>query len=245
MGYIVSLMLPASPKTRVLGYVRVSTEQQADTGLSLDAQRTKIAAYAVAMDLDLIDVIEDAGFSAKTLARPGLQAALARLESKEADGLVIAKLDRLTRSVRDLGDLVDRYFTNRFSLLSLADSIDTRTASGRLILHVLGAVSQWEREATGERTRDALAQLRASGARLGGAAYGWRHGDAKGEHGRRLFEDVRGELATISRIRELHKQGLSIRAIAAALEAEGHPTKLGGRWHPTMVHRLLRRHADE
>jgi DNA invertase Pin-like site-specific DNA recombinase len=96
-------------RTTVAGYVRVSTEQQAGEGVSLDAQRTKLHAYAVAMDLDLVAVFEDAGLSAKSLARPGLQAALALLEDGEAAGLVVTKLDRLTRSVRDLGDLVDRY----------------------------------------------------------------------------------------------------------------------------------------
>lgn len=137
-----------------------------------DAQRTKLQAYAVAMDLELVAVFEDAGLSAKPLDRPGLQAALASLEDGSASGLLVAKFDRLTRSVRDLGELVDRYFASRFSLLSVSDSIDTRTASGRLVLHVLGAVGQWEREATAERTRDALAQLRADGVRLGAEPLG-------------------------------------------------------------------------
>lgn len=163
-----------STRTAVVGYIRVSTEQQAGEGVSLDAQRARLEAYAVAMDLDLVAVCEDRGLSAKSLARPGLQQALAMLESGNASGLVVTKLDRLTRSVKDLGDLVDRYFASRFSLLSLSDSIDTRTASGRLVLHVLGAVSQWEREATAERTRDALAQLRADGVRLGAEPLGWR-----------------------------------------------------------------------
>ena len=130
-------------RTAVAGYVRVSTEQQAGEGVSLDAQRTKLHAYALAMDLELVDIFQDAGLSAKSLARPGLQATLDALDAGKASGLVVVKLDRLTRSVRDLGELVDRYFASRFSLLSLSDSIDTRTASGRLVLHVLGAVGQW------------------------------------------------------------------------------------------------------
>jgi len=163
-----------SPPTRVVGYVRVSTEQQASEGVSLDAQRTKLSAYATALDLELVAVFEDAGLSAKSLQRPGLAAALALLDAGGADGIVVTKLDRLTRSVRDLGDLVDRYFSDRFSLLSVNDAIDTRTAAGRLVLHVLAAVSQWEREATAERTRDALGQLRWSGVTLGGEGLGWR-----------------------------------------------------------------------
>jgi DNA invertase Pin-like site-specific DNA recombinase len=229
-------------RTAVAGYIRVSTEQQAGEGVSLDAQRTKLHAYAVAMDLDLVAVFEDAGLSAKTLARPGLQAALAMLDDGKASGLVVVKLDRLTRSVRDLGELVDRYFASRFSLLSLSDSIDTRTASGRLVLHVLGAVSQWEREATAERTRDALAQLRADGVRLGAEPLGWRRGDTVDASGHRSCEEVPPETATIRRLLELQQQGLSVREIAAAVDAEGLQTKRGGRWHPTTVHRILQRH---
>src|SRR5262245_64294962 len=84
-------------------------EQQAESGASLEAQKTKLHAYAVAMDLELVAVFEDAGLSAKTLDRPGLAAALATLEEGRANALVVVKLDRLTRSVRDLGELVDSY----------------------------------------------------------------------------------------------------------------------------------------
>jgi len=233
-----------SASTAVVGYVRVSTEQQAGEGVSLDAQRARLEAYAVAMELELVTICEDRGLSAKSLARPGLQTALAMLEDGKASGLVVTKLDRLTRSVRDLGDLVDRYFAARFSLLSLSDSIDTRTASGRLVLHVLGAVSQWEREATAERTKDALSQIRAAGARLGGEGLGWRRVDALDDAGRRRFEDVVQEGETIDRIFELRAQGLSIPDIVAVLEAAGRPTKRAVRWHPTTVQRILARHTE-
>jgi DNA invertase Pin-like site-specific DNA recombinase len=230
--------------TRVVGYVRVSTDQQAGEGVSLDAQRNKLRAYAVALDLDLVALFEDAGLSAKSLHRPGLTAGLQLLDAGGADGLVVTKLDRLTRSVRDLGDLVDRYFEKRFALLSVSDAIDTRTASGRLVLHVLGAVSQWEREATAERTRDALAQLRAEGLRLGGEGLGWRRSEARDERGHRVLERLVDESATFRRIVELDAEGLSLRDIAAALEAEGRPTKRGGKWHPMTIQRVLARHKS-
>jgi site-specific DNA recombinase len=226
---------------RVVGYVRVSTEGQADGGVSLDAQRAKLEAYAVAMDLDLVTVEVDAGLSAKTLARPALQRALAMLDGGAADGLLVAKLDRLTRSVRDLGDLVERYFAAKFALMSVADSIDTRSAAGRLVLNVLASVAQWEREATGERTRDALAHVRASGVRLGGEALGWERGDESDEEGRRIVRDVRGEVATVKRILALRAEGLTLRAIAGALAAEGHQTKRGGRWAAETVRKVLAR----
>src|SRR5437899_402380 len=98
--------------TRTVAYLRVSTDKQADHGISLDAQRAKAEAYATLYDLDLVEVIVDAGVSAKTLDRPGLTRALAMLRSGKADAVLVVKLDRLTRSVRDLGDLVERYFAS-------------------------------------------------------------------------------------------------------------------------------------
>ena len=230
-----------SERTRVVGYTRVSTEQQADGGVSLAAQRAKLEAYAVALDLDLVAIIEDAGVSAKTLARPGLTRALAMLDGGAANALLIVKLDRLTRSVRDLGDLVERYFSARFSLLSVSDSIDTRTAAGRLVLNVLASVSQWEREATGERTRDALAHLKADGVRLGGAALGWKRGDGTDGVGRRVVENVGDEAATVARILDLRAEGRALRDIAATLTAEGRRTKRGGAWAAETVRKVLAR----
>jgi site-specific DNA recombinase len=207
--------------TRVVGYTRVSTEAQADVGISLDAQRAKLKAYAEAMDLELVTIEEDAGISAKTVSgRPGLLRALGLLDAGDAEGLLVVKLDRLTRSVRDLGDLVDRYFAKRHSLLSLGDSIDTRTASGRLVLNLLGSVSQWEREATAERTASALAHLKDSGVRLGGEGLGWRRTAELDPHGRRVTADVDAEAATVVRMRELHASGLSLRAEARVLVSD-------------------------
>jgi len=228
-------------QTKVVGYIRVSTEAQADGGVSLDAQRTKLQAYAIAMDIELVAIHVDAGLSAKTLQRPGLQAALAMLTSGQADGLLVAKLDRLTRSVRGLGELLDAYFGERFALLSVADSIDTRTAGGRLVLNVLASVSQWEREAIGERTRDALAHLKAQGVRLGGEAHGWHRTDETDDAGRRIVADIQSECLAVRRILELRAAGLTLRAIASKLTAESYPTKRGGAWHPNGVRRIIAR----
>jgi len=229
------------PKIRVIGYVRVSTGQQAEEGVSLDAQRVKLEAYAVAHDLELVAIVADEGLSAKTIDRPELQRALARLEAGEADGLLVPKLDRLTRSVRDLGELLERYFAKRFSLFSVADSIDTRTAGGRLCLNVLASVSQWEREAISERTKDALAQVRREGGRLGGVPLGHRLSEETDAKGRRILVPDEGELAAIERIRVLYNDGCPVRAIARALESEGAKTKRGGKWSATLVQRVIAR----
>jgi len=227
---------------RVVGYVRVSSEGQATEGVSLDAQRAKLAAYCLAMDLELVALEADEGVSAKTLRRPGLQRALAALEEGRADAVLVTKLDRLTRSVRDLGDLVERYFGGeRWSLLSVGDSIDTKTAAGRLVLNVLVSVAQWEREATGERTRDALAEVKRQGGTLGADALGWRRVEETDAAGRRCVVRDDAEAETLARIVALRGEGLSLRAIATTLTAEGRATKRGGRWAAEQVRAVLER----
>ena len=129
----------------VYGYVRVSTERQADEGVSLDAQRAKLRAHCAALDLELVAVEADEGVSAKTLDRPALQRAFAMLREHQADALLVPKLDRLTRRVVDLGHLIETYFAEgRWALVSVADQIDTRTAAGTQV-----AVEVVESEAIG------------------------------------------------------------------------------------------------
>ena len=113
-----------------IGYIRCSTDEQATDGVSLDIQRKRIQQYADLYDIDLIAIIEDAGASAKTMKRDGLQTALRMLKEGKADALLVAKLDSLTRSVRDLGELIEVYF-GKYRLLSVADHIDTSSAPGR------------------------------------------------------------------------------------------------------------------
>lgn len=231
---------PKADPSAMVGYVRVSTAEQADHGVSLGAQRQRLADYARAMDLTLVHVFEDAGVSAKSVsARPGLRAALAALDKGEASGIVVTKLDRLTRSVRDLGDLVDRYFASRFSLLSLGDSIDTRSAAGRLVLNVLGSVAQWEREAISERVRDAMGHLRRRGFAVGHAPLGHVRGEV--EEGRVRLAPVGDELETVGRIAALRAAGATLREIAATMEQEGRRTKRGGKWAPETINKVLRR----
>src|SRR5262245_9941482 len=114
--------------TRAVAYLRVSTEKQADNGVSLEAQRARVEAYAQRYDLELVDVIVDAGVSAKTLDRTGLQRALETLKMRRAEALLVVKLDRLTRSVVHLGQLVEDYFAEgKRALLSVGEQIDTRS----------------------------------------------------------------------------------------------------------------------
>lgn len=225
---------------KVVGYIRVSTEEQASSGQSLDAQRAKLTAYAALYDLELVEIVEDAGVSAKTLNRPGLQRALELLDSGEAEGLLIAKLDRLTRSVGDWQILIDEHFSERAGrmLFSVADSIDTRTAAGRLVLNVLLSVAQWERETIAERTADALQHKIGRGERCGKIRFGYDLAD----DGRTLVANPT-EQEAIHLIRELRSAGESLRDIAKELERRGVKTKEGQPWKHTSVKRILSRVA--
>lgn len=227
------IMTMSNGRTKVVGYVRVSTEKQADSGVSLEAQRAKLEAYALALDLDLVAIVEDAGASAKSLDRAGLRAALGMLEKGQANALLVVKLDRLTRSVCDLGYLVKKYFATKYSLLSLSDSIDTRTAAGRLVLNVLTSVAEWEREATAERTRDALAHKKAKGEFCGGSApYGFSV-----ENGALVPNAAEQDVLRI--VREMKDAGLSMTAIANELARAGLIPRSGKVWHAQQIKRML------
>src|ERR1039457_1130479 len=159
---------------RAIGYARVSTDKQADRGVSLEAQTEKIRAMAVVHGAELIDIIVDGWESAKSLNRPGMARLLTLVDSGEVQAVIIAKLDRLTRSVKDLCTLLERFTRRGVTLISVAESLDTGSAAGRLVLNIMTAVSQWEREAIGERTRDAMRHKRGNGERVGNISYGYR-----------------------------------------------------------------------
>jgi DNA invertase Pin-like site-specific DNA recombinase len=229
-------------KTKVVGYIRVSTEEQAKGGVSLEAQEKKIRAYCELYDLELTEIFVDAGASGKSLKkRPELAAALSYLEKDWgwASGLVVAKLDRLTRSVRDLDTLISTYFGERSkhesSLFSVADQVDTRSASGRLILNVLMSVAQWERETISERTKDALAHKRSKGERISRRIpYGYQLG-VDGVH--LVPNNLEREAAALAQ--NWHFLGNSLRKIGDMLWAGGYTQRNGRAWHPSSVKALL------
>ena len=220
--------------TKTVAYLRVSTEKQSDLGVSIEAQQQKVQAYAGLYDLELVEIIIDAGASAKTLERPGLYKALSMLKSGEADALLVVKLDRLTRSVADLGRLIETYFApGKAALLSVSEQIDTRSAAGRLILNILASVSQWEREAIGERTRDAMHYKQSQGEYIGGhAPYGYQI--VNGAQVEEAFEqDV------IQQAKRLRHSGLSLTAIARELEGMGIVTRNGKPFVAQQIKRMV------
>ena len=216
--------------TPTIGYIRVSTDKQAERGISLEAQEAKLRAYALLYDLELVAIEVDAGESAASLERPALKRALAMLRSGKATALLVVKLDRLTRSVRDLAELVDRYFASgKRALLSVGEQIDTRTAAGRGVLNILGSVGQMERELIGERTAAAMSHLRSLGRRSSGIApYGYRFAQDE-------LEPVPAEQSTIARARALRARGASLRAVAGALEEAGLVSRSGRAFAPSAI----------
>jgi len=193
---------------KAVGYLRVSTDEQAREGLSLDVQEARIRAYCEAKQWELLRIYRDEGVSGKSLDRPGIQSLIADLKSNGVDVVAITKLDRLTRSVRDLGTLIEDLF-NGVALASVEESLDSSTANGRMVVNLLGTVAQWEREIIGERTKAALDHKADKGEWRGRIPYGFRiREDGKLEEDPEEFENIR-------RMKREHHRGRSIRAIAA------------------------------
>ena len=220
---------------KTLGYVRVSTDKQAERGISLEAQAEKIKAMAVVHSSKLAEIIVDGGESAKSLNRPGMARLLAMVDAGEVQTVIIAKLDRLTRSVKDLCTLLERFERRGVALVSVAESLDTSSAAGRLVLNIMTAVSQWEREAIGERTRDAMRHKRSNGERVGNIPYGFR----LAADGRHLEQDP-GEQTVLAEIRRFRREGTTLRGIAAALNHRALQTRRGTAWRLESVARALK-----
>ncbi len=221
-----------------IGYARVSTDEQAREGVSLEVQVTRIRAYAQAKELELVDVLTDEGISGKTLERPALRELLQRCERGEVGHVVVVKLDRLTRRTRDLLALVDDLFLARhIELHSVSESLDTSTPHGRFVLTLFGGLAQMERELIGERTRSALAFKRENGQPTSHPPLGFR---VNGSRKHRMLP-VPEELEIVRQILDLWRSGLSYRAIVRKLNEKGVPTKRGGRWYHGTVARIVQR----
>lgn len=223
---------------KVIGYVRVSTDEQVSTGISLDVQEEKINAYCRAKDWELVKIVRDPGLSAKNIRRPGLQSILESVPKRNGkrgfDGIVVVKLDRLTRSVGDLAYLNKLFETNKVSLVSIQESVDTSTASGKLFHNIIASLSEWERGVISERTRDALHYKRSKGERAGEVPFGYQ----LSEDGKTL-RPIQQEQELLNTIRSLRKSSLSYWKIADHLNGHGIISKKGGKWYPESVRSVL------
>jgi DNA invertase Pin-like site-specific DNA recombinase len=218
------------------GYIRVSTQEQAIEGLSLQAQEDKIRAYASFKGLELIEIIKDEGVSGKDLDRPGFQKLLELISSDQAEALIVYKLDRLTRNTSNLLHLVEDIFkqgNTRF--FSITEEIDTDTAMGRFFLTIMGAMAQMERELISERTSAVLQHKKQQGQSLGLVPYGYQR--IKGK-----LEKIPEEQSVLRSMKRWRKEGLSYKKIAERLNQKGiKPRRQKASWHPSSVYYILKR----
>ncbi len=217
-----------------IGYVRVSTEEQVREGVSMENQREKIAAYCLLNELVLLEIICDDGISAKNLNREGMRILMGMVTSGKVDAVIVYKLDRLSRSVKDTINLVELFEKHKVGFHSIVDHIDTKTATGRFFLHIMSSLAQMERELIGERTRDALSHKIIKGERVGHVPYGY----LLDRDGKNLLENPK-EQEAISLIRKLHENGYTYRSICRELQTSGYEAK-GGTWHHQKIRNILK-----
>jgi DNA invertase Pin-like site-specific DNA recombinase len=202
-----------------IGYIRVSTDQQAESGAGMAAQRAAILAQCKHNGWELARIYEDNGASAKALTgRPGLSEALQVLSQGDAAALVVSKLDRLARSVHDFAGLVRVAEREGWGIVALDLGVDMTTPTGGLLANVTASVAEWERRIISVRTSEALAQRKAAGVQLG--------------RPRTL------DPAIAKKIRSLRAEGVTLQAIADELNSEGVATPSGRTWSPALVRKV-------
>jgi site-specific DNA recombinase len=216
---------------KAIAYVRVSTAGQVEDGVSLDAQRSKIAAWCAVMGYALVHTYADEGISGHSMdKRPGLQQAV---NAVCACGgvLVVYSLSRLARNTKETLELGERLAKAGADLVSLSEKIDTTSAAGKMIFRMLAVLSEFERDQVSERTTMALQHKKAHGERLGGRLpYGMQLA-ADGVH----LEEHAAEQAVIRLARALHTAGLSSRIIAARLAEQGLYSRTGTVFAPSAI----------
>lgn len=214
----------------IIGYARVSTEKQGDNGVSLEAQQERIFAYCKARGWDAPRVWVEVASASTIKGRP----ILANIIEDVPKTLVVTSLDRLTRSVQDLAYILNWADRAGVTLVSITQSLDTSSASGRLMLNVQTSVSQWEREVTGERTKAALDHKKANGKVYGPTPYGFsRVGDDLIEH--------REEQEVIASLLWWREDRISYRDIIKKLFDQGYKSRSGGRFATSTLKQIVDR----
>lgn len=220
-----------------LTYQRVSTDDQAREGVSLDAQREACALMARACRYEVREAISDPGWSGKDLQRPGMVRLLAQVDAGAVAGVIVYKLDRLTRSRRDLEDLLDRFDRAGVGLVSVSEKLDTSSPMGRFFVAMLGAIAQWERETIADRVLMGMRHRKAQGGFVGGnPPAGLR---AIGQPGKRTLERHPQHGPTVAAAWPMIVSSGTLRAVAAHFDQHGVPCR-GKGWTMTAVQKLLR-----
>ncbi len=241
-------MKQAATSMKAIGYARVSTLEQVNEGVSLDAQVARMQAYATLRGLDLVEVVREEGVSGGTpfASRPQGARVLEAVHARTVNAVIVVKLDRGFRDAADCLTVTADWDARNVSL-HICDmggsAIDTASASGRFMLTVLAGAAEMEKNLIGERTSAALQHLAGQGVKLGGPALGWTRTEDVDADGRRVVTTVAEEADTVQRILALRAEGRTLRSIGAALETEGRKTKKGGRWQAETIRLILARTA--
>lgn len=217
-----------------VGYARVSTDDQLSEGVSIENQIEKIKAYAVYSGLELAEIIIDGGKSGKTLHRDGVQKLISMCRKKQVSHVIVCKLDRLTRSTKDLLSLVEDIFQkNGVQFHSLSERIDTSSAQGKFFLTIMGAMAEMERGLISERTTEALSFKKNHLQAYSPVPYGYdRNGDE-------LVQNDQ-EQVTVQKIRKWREKGWSLQKIADRLNTLGVESKNGGQWYGSTINAISR-----
>ncbi len=227
-------------RKQAIGYIRVSTEKQAEEGVSLDAQKDKIRAWCDMHGYELVAIEEDAGVSGKSMKkREGLKRAMDKIGKGTA--LVAYSFSRLARSTRDLLDIADHLQKKDADLVSISERIDTSGATGRLVFTILAALAQFERELIGERTKSSLDHKRRVGEAYSATPFGFDRvlTGVEGEKAKLVENSI--ELSVLNDMKEMKAQGESLRGIAARLNRQGVKPKRGKKWYASAVKSVLER----
>lgn len=225
---------------KIIGYARVSTEEQAREGISLDCQQHKIKAYCALYGHELVEMIVDAGQSAKNVQRDGMQRLIGLTGKKNRiEGIVIYKLDRLFRNVEEALYYTRQWDKKGVALHSVNEQLDTRSAMGKFFFTIMASIAELERNVIGERTAEALRHKKAKGEKTGGdVPFGY---DAKIRNGVKVLTTNKKEQQTLRLARTLREQNMTLRGIADTLQAAKVRTKQGfTTWTPMQVSRLLK-----
>lgn len=225
----------------ILGYARVSTQEQATEGWSLDAQESRIRGWADAMGHEVLDVIRDEGVSGtKLLAdRPGGAKVAALLDARRpgAEAVVVVRTDRLGRDAAEQLALLKRFRSGKVGLVAIAQQIDLATPHGRAMAQIGAIFNELERALIAERTAEALGELRHQGRAWNHPPFGWRAVEGR-------LEADEDEQETLVRAHELRAEGHGYATIGTLLTQEGRRTKRGGPWQAMSVRSVLRTSAS-
>jgi site-specific DNA recombinase len=220
---------------KAIGYIRVSTEQQAEEGVSLAAQQAKIEAWCALNDCELANVFVDAGISGKSIdKRLGLQQALEALTKDMV--LVVYSLSRMSRSTKDCIEIAEQLKQQGSDLVSLTEKIDTSSAMGEFFFTVIAALGTLERKQIGERTKAALAHKKAIGEKYAPVPFGYKEIEGR-------LEAVESESKLVADINRQRQAGHTLQSIADTLNTLGITGKQGGKWHPSTIKCILKRVA--